>query len=204
MKILYGTNDNVDFDAPIKMTPEQQKKFISFMESMFKVVKPVYVDETRTDRIGDKFFSRKWDNEEYYYLYDMSADTDEVAAMLGRSWMSVNVKRGQFLSAFLYWAEVHKKDLIKGDIKELITEFLKSKEAKRNEKKRQRTERKKKERLLEEYEDELEGIPKRREHLDFYKKFNEVKPEAYEKINKREAELRKLIDELRKELGNSD
>jgi len=60
MKILIGDNNNVDFDSPIEMTEDQKSKFVSFLKTIFSVVKIEDTEELRTERIGDKFFMKEW------------------------------------------------------------------------------------------------------------------------------------------------
>lgn len=93
MKLLIGDKGNIDFDSPVVMDEHQRKKFIDFLKNMFKVVKVEETDHLRIERIGDKFFTKEWTSEEYALLLELE-DTNKVAEMLGRSWMSVDIKRG--------------------------------------------------------------------------------------------------------------
>ena len=124
MKLLIGDKGNVDFDYPVAMTKDQKKKFIDFLKKMFKVVKVEDADNFRTERIGDKFFMKEWTSEEYAMLLELE-DTNKVAEMLGRSWMSVVIKRGSFFPDFLAWTFQRGKDPLKDDVRELIREFIK-------------------------------------------------------------------------------
>lgn len=141
MKILIGDNGNVDFDSPVQMTSEQKDKLIEFLRSMFAIVEEEPASEFRTDRIGDKFFMRSWTSSEHALLLEIE-DTSKVAEKLGRSWMSVDIKRGEFLPEFLMWAHEKNKDLLKGNINELIEEFMKTKQEKIKEKRKRRREKK--------------------------------------------------------------
>ncbi len=119
----------MDFDEPIKMTSRQRERFISFMKTLFSVIKEERTNKIRTERMGDKIFMRKWDYDEYELLLEVETkDTEKVAEELGRTWMSVDIKRGSFVPEYLYWAEREGKDLLREDTKKLIKEFMKTKE----------------------------------------------------------------------------
>lgn len=128
MKILIGDKGNVDFDDPIPMNKEQQQDFLDFMRTMFQ---PVTIEENmafRINRLGDKMFQRKWDDEEEIaMLLDVTMETNEVCTTLGRTWMSVNIKRGQIMPDLMKWADSKGHDLTKGDIKYIIKEYLEKK-----------------------------------------------------------------------------
>lgn len=90
--------------------------------------------------MGDRFFVRKWDDpDEIKMLLDVNTNTDDVCELLGRSWMSVTIKRGETIPDLMNWVDSKGYDLVKGDIKEIIEEYLEEKKdnvrEKRNEKK---------------------------------------------------------------------
>lgn len=124
MKILLGNKWNVDFDAPIRMSEDQRRKFINFIRTLFSVVEEIRAEEYRSERLGDRYFFRKWTYEEYAVLADITKSTSTVADELGRSWMSVDIKRGTVMPDLLQWAFKNNKDLLKGNIRELVKEFL--------------------------------------------------------------------------------
>lgn len=130
MKILVGDKGNVDFDSPVRMTEKQREDFIDFMKSLFSVVKVEYCDEFRSERLGDKLFFREWDPDELKLLLHVK-DNERLCQELGRSWMSVDIKRGDFIQPFMRWVNEKKYDLVKEDVKKLIEEFLKEKEFER-------------------------------------------------------------------------
>ncbi|MCK4796302.1 MAG: hypothetical protein KAT05_02910 [Spirochaetes bacterium] len=145
MKILVGEKGNVDFDQPVKMTKEQQNDFIKFMKTIFKPVHPMETDKFRKFRIGDQYFPRKWnDSEERSMLLDINVDTDKLCELLGRTWMGVNIKRGDFIPDLLVWADSKGYNIFKGDRKKIIEEYLEEKRNLVNEKRAHRSSRQKK------------------------------------------------------------
>ena len=201
MKILIGDRGGVDFDAPIKVSDKQKNEIIKFLKDMFKVIIVEETDYFRTERMGEKFFMREWTSEEYAVLLEIE-DTDKVAEMLGRSWMSVNIKRGDFIPDFLTWTQRKGKDILKDDMKKLVEEFMKEKKneiiSRRNKRKKIRQIEKK----IDELESWIQKKTKRRIELainlgqlkditleDFIKK---KKQEIKEQISKLEKELSKL------------
>jgi dsDNA-binding SOS-regulon protein len=127
MELLVGDKGKIDFDAPVKMNIDQRKKFINFLKSIFSVVEIIESERVRTERLGDILFLKNWSVDEYAVLLEVE-DTNNVAEMLGRSWMSVDIKRGEFLPTYLAWAKEKKIDIVKGDTKKLIKEFMKEHE----------------------------------------------------------------------------
>jgi hypothetical protein len=126
MKILIGDKGSVDFESPIKCTPEQCENVIKFLNNIFAVIEIEHHAQARTQRLGSKFFSRSWSEEEYSLLLT-TEDTNKVSEMLGRSWMSVDIQRGQFIPEFLNWTSKKGIDIATNNSKELIQEFMKEK-----------------------------------------------------------------------------
>jgi hypothetical protein len=114
----------VDFDGPIPMTESQQELFVKFMKTIFNPVKKVETKTFRTDRIGDKIFSRGWDEDEIVMLFNTNMTLDQLCETLGRTWMSVDIKRGAVIPDLMRWTESKGYDLINGDIKKIIKEYL--------------------------------------------------------------------------------
>ena len=124
MKILIGDNWNVDFDGPIPMTESQQELFVKFMKTIFNPVKKVETKTFRTERIGDKIFLRGWDDDEIVMLFNTNMTLEQLCESLGRTWMSVDIKRGTVIPDLIRWAESKGYDLINGDIRKVIKEYL--------------------------------------------------------------------------------
>ena len=126
MKILIGDNGNVDFDGPIEANDEQVEKLINFFRSIYRreVVETDTDSDFRSERIGEKLFQKSWSVPEYAALLDLDKDTDELSEELGRTWMSVDIQRGQWIPRFQTWAERNNKNFVKGDIKVIVKEYL--------------------------------------------------------------------------------
>ncbi|MBI4181813.1 MAG: hypothetical protein HY520_02495 [Candidatus Aenigmarchaeota archaeon] len=127
MKLLIGDGNNIDFNDSIQMTQKQKQDFISFLSTQFAVVEEEQYEHARHQRLGDKLFGRSWTQKEYEVLFDLK-DTKKVSEMLGRTWMSVDIRRGFFMPTFLDWAREKNVDIINGEIKSLIQRFLKDKQ----------------------------------------------------------------------------
>jgi len=143
MRIFIGDKGNVDFDWPVKMTLQQINEFVAFMKEQFAVVEKESNDNIRPERLGDKFFGRNWSRDELKLLLQ-AEETYETSVKLGRSWMSVDIKRGEFIPQFMIWADSKGHDIVKADTKKLIEEFMAEKEydkiARRKKRKARRTE----------------------------------------------------------------
>lgn len=156
MKILIGENWNVDFDTPIPMTESQQESFVKFMKTIFNPVKKVETNTFRTERIGDKIFSREWDEDEIVMLFNTNMTLDQLCESLGRTWMSVDIKRGAVIPDLMRWTKSKGYDLINGDIKKIIEEYLIDMKEIVKEKRATKSTRKKEIEKLEESIDKLE------------------------------------------------
>ena len=143
MRIFIGDKGNVDFDWPVKMTYQQINKFVAFMKEQFAVVEKESNENIRTERLGDKLFAKSWSSDELKLLLE-AEDTERISVKLGRSWMSVDIKRGGFIPEFMIWSDSKGYNIVKGDTKKLIEEFMAEKEydkqARRKKKKARRTE----------------------------------------------------------------
>ncbi|HOO50254.1 MAG TPA: hypothetical protein PLK94_03085 [Alphaproteobacteria bacterium] len=134
MKLLIGDKDHFDFDDAVLMTQEQRDKFIDMMKELFSVVQLEKTDKFRLERLGDKIFARNWTTEELKYLLEIK-DINTICEGLGRSWMSVDIKRGAFIPLFMVWAHEMGYDIVHGDIKSLIEKFVEDKELEKRERK---------------------------------------------------------------------
>ena len=202
MRILVGDKGNVDFDEPIKATEEQKKAIVDFLKSIFRVVQLENVDYHRTERIGAKLFQRIWFPEEYSILLE-AEDTYKVAEMLGRSWMSIDIKRGDFIPEFLQWAHERGKDIIQGNNKDLIEEFMKEKQNELLKRKSKRQKIRKKQKEIQELRNKLEDwdSSEKRKKIEFGIFTNQIEektPEEY--IKKRKSEILEKIKSLEKEI----
>ena len=121
MKIL--TKDQyVDFEAPIQMTDEQRKQFVSFMKSEFEDLETEEVEE-KTKEMGEReITSKHWSTKELSLLLSPEGN-NELAAKTDRSVMSIKMMRGHFVPEFMVWAR--KKGYSLPVKLEVIEEFLK-------------------------------------------------------------------------------
>ena len=202
MKLLIGDKGNVDFDSPVAMNETQRKKFIDFLKNMFKVVKIEEIDNFRTERIGDKFFMREWTSEEYATLLELE-DTNKVAEMLGRSWMSVDIKIVAFIPDFLAWTSQKGKDPLKDDVKELIKEFMKEKEQEIISRRERKNELRRKQKKIENLELEREDLhsEKKKDQIEFAIRIGQIKSSnAKEYIKVKDGEITSKIKKLKEEI----
>ena len=89
MKILTK-NNYVDFEAPIQMTENQRKKFISFMKEQFEDVEVEQVEEKYKEMGERKNTSRDWTAEEFLLLLTPKSN-EELSAKTERSMMSIKM-----------------------------------------------------------------------------------------------------------------
>jgi len=211
MKILQGDKGHIDFAGSVEMTLEQKDKFINFLKSIFAVVKSKEVDDFRDERLGSKFFFQGWEPEEFTLLLDMDLTTEELAAKLGRTWMSVDIKRGWFISEYLEWASSKEKNPYE-NTGELVKQFLKEKEdlivAKREKKKKLNEDKKR----IEELKEQLDSWDsnRKRQQLELGKKLGQFPCSVDEYIAEKKQEIEAEIMELEEDIeetnagGNKD
>ena len=189
MRILIGDKDHVDFDSPVKMTEKQMDKFIDFMKSIFSVVKKEPCDKFRTDRIGDKLFFCEWDPDELKLLWEIK-DNDHLCQDLGRTWMSVDIKRGDFYQPFMKWINEAGHDLAKEDVKKLIEEFLKEQEIEKLIRKDKRQNIKKQ---IKNLNKKLNANKEKLKRQKWFKKLSKDDPDEIDRaISETESEIKKI------------
>lgn len=144
MIILRGDNKNVDFESPLNLKEIKFERFINYLKNSFIFVETLEVEKFRSERLGSKFFIREWSSDEDALLFDISITTEDMARKLGRSWMSVDIRRGIIMPQILDYANKKGVDIYKVDIKELIENYRKEHQEKikkgREERKREREE----------------------------------------------------------------
>jgi hypothetical protein len=133
MKVRYSEKGNVDFDEPIISDDKQSEELIKWFKNNFRenCVEIVEKDKIRTVRLGesDKVrWAKKWSRHERAALCDIYKSTDQIAEELGRTWMSVNPKRGKYIGDFLMYTSRKNIELTKENILEYIQEYLDYKE----------------------------------------------------------------------------
>jgi len=197
MKILRSDAGNVDFQAPIELTPEQRNKLISFMSNLFESVTILSVDEFRSERIGDKIFSREWDDpKELALLFKVDEINEDIVRKLGRSWMSVNMRRGFLIPQILSEASKKKVDLLKVDLEEFIRDYLKEHQEEIMKKREAKTSENIK---LKKEKEEFNSLMK--ENFTTLRNMAKMFPDKFriEDIEKREKRLEELKDKIREE-----
>ncbi|MCU0799673.1 MAG: hypothetical protein MUC62_08380 [Candidatus Thermoplasmatota archaeon] len=203
MKVLVGNNGNIDLDGPVEMNKKQRKAFFELMGDMFSVVQQEKSTSIRFERLGNKMFLRQWEPEEYALLLEIE-DTRKISEKLGRSWMSVDIKRGEFFSNFMIWVQKKGKNIINDNVTELIEEFLKEKENDkflRKEKKKLARQKKKEIRTLEERIENLRS-PTNRRRLEIIRSMRkDLDIDAV--INEEVAKVQSEIDCIKIELGEA-
>ena len=195
MKILLGHKGNVDFDGPISITKSQKDQFINFLETIFDPVKEIEYDNFRTERLGDKYFIRRWDIDEIAILIDFNITLEEACELLGRTFMSVNIKRGEFIPDFMRWANKKGHNLIQDDIKEIIKEYL---EETKKIAKQKRTKESQLEKEIDEIDVKIDKLDQRIESTKLVIRVGLLGLDSEEKIIKTEEEIMKLEDERSK------
>jgi len=201
MRILIGDKGNVDFGSPVNMSEQQFGEFKKLLEELFDIVDIEHKEEVRSERLGDKNFQRPWSPEERALLLEIG-DNEEVAERLGRTVMSVQIQRGEWVPNFKRWADEKGYNFIqeirKGNIKKLIEEYVKEKEL---EKKAKRMERKKEREELENLKEELKRYKSRIKSIELRiscgdKREGDEKriEEAKQKIKELEVEIKKRGD----------
>lgn len=201
MRILVGNNGNVDLDGPVEMNRKQRKAFFEMMGSMFSVVQQERSDKVRFERLGHKMFLRAWEPEEYALLLEIE-DTKIISERLGRSWMSVDIKRGEFFSNFMIWVQRKGGDVVKDNVKVLIEEFLREKENDKFLRKEKKKLARQKLKEIKALEERIENImsPTNRRRLEIIKSMRkDLDIDAV--INEEVARVRSEIECIRIELG---
>jgi hypothetical protein len=122
MKICVSQT-HVDLEAPIQMTDEQYGTFIDFFTDMFEDVEIKEVIEAERGPPGHGEHI-KWTVDDYLALLKPD-DNIEIANAIGRSDMSIRMKRGSFIPEFLSW--MNKKSYSEPYTREMIEEYLEEK-----------------------------------------------------------------------------
>jgi len=139
-------------------------------------------------------------------LLDTEKTTDEVAEMLGRTWMSADIKRGGFIPDFLAWTSQKGKDLLKDDLKIMIKEFMKEKEKEILSRREKRKEIRIKEKEIKRLYDELDSLDssKRRDQIDLAIRLKQLENTTVDDyIENKKKEIIEKIDKLKEEVEDS-
>lgn len=124
MRIQKGDKGNIDFEKPIELTDKQKELLLGFLRKMFYHVEEKSVDSLGRERIGQKTFAREWEDEEYELLLKIDENNNAVSRKLGRSWMSIEMRRLYYIPQMIEYAKKKGQDIYKTDIKQLVKQFL--------------------------------------------------------------------------------
>lgn len=194
MILLRGNKGNIDFSSPIKLNEEQRERLMNFLKEMFYHVE-LKESIFRPERLGSNNpFNKEWEPEEFEILLKLDETNLEVSRKLGRTWMSVEMKRISFIPEMMNFAAEKGVDIYKTDIKKLVRDYIKEHKAdilkRKEERKEQRVEEKAEKK---EYKNLKERIPKF-ENLVGMKGF--PTKEQLKEMKKRFEELKKKHGEL--------
>jgi len=203
-EILLGSKGKVDFNKPLEMSEQEYKDFIELLGQLFdeEVIQEEPMNNLRKDRLGDKHFSREWTTLEYRLLYN-TENTQKVAEKLGRSWMSVDMRRGQFLPDFTTWAQDNDYDLARDDIESLVDEYIEQKEIKKKERKRMRKAIRENKKAIEGEKKQINRIKEKLERKPTEKirkqgeKAIEDREQSIQKLKQKNGQLEEELDKLR-------
>ncbi len=98
--IVTINNYLVDFEAPIWMSENQRVKFIAFFKNLFSETKVINIKEPEKKVRYSERRIKHWSPKEYSLLFTPKTN-EELAEELGRSEMSVNMQRAEFLPEFI-------------------------------------------------------------------------------------------------------
>jgi len=123
---IFASKTHIDLEAPIQMTGLQQEKFIEFLQNMFSDVS-VYHDYPEAVKTMPEDMTKNhvtWEIDDYLALLEPISNA-AVEEQLGRSEMSVKMKRGAFVPYFYSW--MSSKGYIPPITKEMVEKFIEEK-----------------------------------------------------------------------------
>jgi hypothetical protein len=121
LRVLVYDTGRIDLEAPIWMSVEQREEFIQFFRERLQDVKLKDVEEPDREFRRRVTESKPWSVDEYLTLLT-SATNEKIAGELGRSDMSVIMKRGEFPAAFYAWLK--RKRYSTPATREMVQEYL--------------------------------------------------------------------------------
>jgi hypothetical protein len=200
MKVLYSDKGNVDFEASIDSDESKNSELIQWFKNNFKedCVEVITSSEMRETRLGNPNkirWGKKWSRPEEEALLNIYLTTEQLSEDLGRTWLSVNPKRGKHIGAFLLYTTRRSIKLTKENIQKYIQEYLDYME---NVRKGERGQRKQQDLKKKELEKEL----KRLESLMYSFRIQQrVHPdrdisETMNNTQKQVEEIKKKLDEI--------
>lgn len=120
---IFASKTHIDLEAPIQMIEIQQEKFIEFMQQMFPEISVVYDYWEASKAMPDDMerTNIKWTIDDYLTLLEPKSN-EEIEEKLGRTEMSVKMKRGAFVPDFYSW--MSSKGYTSTITKEILEEFF--------------------------------------------------------------------------------
>lgn len=120
---IFTSKTHIDLEAPIQMTGVQQEKFIEFLQNMFPDISVVYDFQEASKTMPDdmKRTHIAWTIDDYLTLLEPISNED-VEEQLGRTEMSVKMRRGSFVPDFYSW--MSSKGYTPPITKEMVEKFV--------------------------------------------------------------------------------
>jgi hypothetical protein len=197
--ILKGDMGNIDFGSPIDLTKPEKEKFVKFLKTLFYSVKEEEVSTFRFERLGNKAFSKEWEKEEYEVLLDMEKDNAEASRLLGRSWMSIEMKRMFYIDEMMAYAKKKGINLFKAskiEMKKLIEDYIREHE---EELAKRREERVEERREIKQAKEFLENYSQRENEIKFLISIGKVKKESLDILKKEKIGAETKLKEVDKD-----
>jgi hypothetical protein len=124
VKIIVFESGLVDLEAPIQMTDAQRKQFIAFFQKNFGEVSVQDIEEPVKNMGERESTPKKWTVEEFALLLGPETN-EELTIAMGRTIMSVTIRRGGFVPEFLSWCEENEYRIPDGnDLLQLIKLYM--------------------------------------------------------------------------------
>lgn len=100
--VLIGSEGQADFSVPLYLSPEKRQKMVGFLQNLLPGLGTLEVTEPPITMERGEYHMKHWTKEDYLELLkDLSSS--ELEKRLGRSPMSVGMRRGEFLPAYIEW-----------------------------------------------------------------------------------------------------
>jgi len=196
MKILIGDHHHIDFNEPIKATDEQIGEVMQFFYGNFleNVVEIDELSEFRTDRLGSKLFRKKWSRSEYAELVKIYKNTEELVDGLGRSHMSIDMQRIDWLEDFFRYVKRNNIQLFTNNIEEVIERYIENQE---NIKLLKKERKRKLKELNKKAKDLIKKLERSRQIKEGFSDWPGVN-ESYEKCLREKLEAEQELDQFQK------
>jgi len=123
MKIVYNKEGLVDLQTPLHVTNEQKQKILDYFQKNFPNVEVMNITELTKETTPRRNLKiNNWTAKEYLTLL-LTMDPELMIKQTGRSEMSIRMKMGEVVPAFLSWLK--SKGLENQVNEETIGQFLK-------------------------------------------------------------------------------